>query len=440
MNMKQLPFVLAMVCGVNVFAQQAEPAAGLPENASLQDCIDFALKNRASINIARIDEEIGEKDIDISLSGWLPQLGLTSNYNHNIKIPSTVIGDQIILMGRKNSSAVVFQADQQILNPQLIQASKSAKIVREVNAKNTEQNKINTVVEVSKAYYDILTSNEQLQIIEANIVRIQKQLSDATVRFEVGLVDQTDYKRAKIALSNSMADEKRTQELLKYKYAYLKELIGLTQDQELTLSFNDENIEEQILVDTAGGLSIERRVEYQLLDAQKRLQTLNTKFSKVSYMPTMSAFLNYAWDFREDKFRDLYGQGVGRSVFGLNFAFNIFDGNKKLHTLRKSQLLETRLDWNMVQLKNQINTQYQMAIATYNASVNDWMTAKENMQMSQDVYDVIKLQYDAGIKTYLELMTSDTDLKTAQINYLNALYAVLSSKLDVQRALGDVKI
>lgn len=440
MNMKQLPVILAMVCGVNVFAQQPAPATGLPESASLQDCIDFALKNRASINIARIDEEIGEKDIDISLSGWLPQVGLTSNYNHNLKIPSTIIGDQIILMGRKNSSAVVFQADQQILNPQLIQASKSAKIIREVNAKNTEQDKINTVVEVSKAYYDILTSNEQLQIIEANITRIQKQLSDATVRFEVGLVDQTDYKRAKIALSNSMADQKRTQELLKYKYAYLKELIGLTQDQDLKLSFNDENIESQILVDTASGLSIERRVEYQMLDAQKKLQTLNTKFSKVSYMPTMSAFLNYGWDFREDKFKDIYGQGIGRSVFGLNFSFNLFDGNKKLHTLRKSQLMETRLDWNMVQLKNQINTQYQLAIATYNASVNDWITAKENMQMSQDVYDVIKLQYDAGVKTYLELMTSDTDLKTAQINYLNALYAVLSSKLDVQRALGDVKI
>jgi len=48
------------------------------------------------------------------------------------------------------------------------------------------------------------------------------------------------------------------------------------------------------------------------------------------------------------------------------------------------------------------------------------------------------LQYDAGVKTYLELMTAETDLKTSQLNYLNALYAVLVSKLDIQKALGTV--
>lgn len=438
MKLKQLSLALAVMWSSGLYAQETQPA--LPENATLEQCIDFALKNRASINIAQIDEEIGERDIASSLSGWFPQIGMTSSYNHNIKIPSAIIGDQVIFMGMKNVSALAFQADQQILNPQLIQATKAAKVVRELNAKNTEQNKINTVVEVSKAYYDILTSNEQLEIIKANIVRIEKQLTDAEARFEVGLVDQTDFKRAKIALSNSKADLKRTLELLKYKYAYLKELVGLQQDTELTLSFDDTDVETQILLESSDAVKVENRVEYQMLETQKKLQLLNTKFSKAAYMPTMSAFVNYGWDWRANNIGELYDLTVPRSVFGVNFAFNIFDGNKKLQAVRKSQLMESRLDWDMVQLKNQINTQYQMAISSYNANVNDWSTAKENMQMSKDVYDVIKLQYDAGVKTYLELMTADTDLKTAQINYLNALYAVLSSKLDVQRALGEIKI
>lgn len=436
MNWKKWSLAATMFGTVGVYAQDAPPA--LTENATLQQCIEYALKNRASVNIAQINEEIGERDIKSSLSAWFPQLGLSNSYNYNIKIPSAIIGDQVIFMGMKNTSALVFQADQQILNPQLIQATKAAKLIREANAQNTEQSKINTVVEVSKAYYDILTSNEQLEIIQANIQRIEKQLSDATARFEVGLVDQTDYKRAKIALSNANADIKRAQEMLKYKYAYLKELIGLTQDMELKLSFDDTDIESQILLENVDSVNISQRIEYQILETQRKIQQLNTKYSKVSYMPTMSAFVNYAWDWRANNFGDLYQDGVPRSVFGINFAFNIFDGNKKLHNVRKSQLLESRLDWDMVQLKNQINTQYQLAMASYKASINDWITAKENMQMSQDVYDIIKLQYDNGVKTYLEVMTADTDLKTSQINYLNALYAVLSSKLDVQKALGEI--
>ncbi|HUH75105.1 MAG TPA: TolC family protein [Chitinophagales bacterium] len=439
MSFKQLLlYVLGGFLSMNTYAQSPSESNNFPPNATLEQCVDFALKNRANINIAQLDEEIAEKDIAAGLSGWLPSVNMSTNYNHNIKIPTSIIGGQVIALGSKNVSGLTFQADQQILNAQLIQATKAAKFSRELYKKNTENTEINTVVEVSKAFYDILISNEQLGIIEANILRIDKQLSDASSRFEVGLVDQTDVKRAKISKANSLADKKRTLEMLKYKYAYLKELIGLNQEDNLTLSFEEEDLETKILVDTAEGLNVTQRVEYQILETQKKLQLLQTKFNKVSYIPTMSAFINYGWDWRSEAIKDLYDITVPRSVFGLNFSFNIFDGNKKLQNLRKSRLLETRLDWEMVALKNTINTQYQFAISAYQANVNDWMTAKENLQMSQDVYDVIQLQYNAGVKNYLELMTSDTDLKTAQINYLNSLYSVLSSKLDVEQALGNI--
>lgn len=89
-------------------------------------------------------------------------------------------------------------------------------------------------------------------------------------------------------------------------------------------------------------------------------------------------------------------------------------------------------------LENQIGAQYSAAMANYRANINEWRNAKENVELSEEVYNTIKLQYDAGVKTYLELMTAETDLKTSQLNYLNSLYAVLSSKLDIQKALGTV--
>lgn len=436
MRLKYLVFALVVVFQQSLSAEEHQ--ASLPEQATLEECISFALKNRASVNIALIDEEIGEREIASSLSGWFPSLNVASSYNYNIKVPSAIIGDQVISMGKKNVSGLTIQADQQILNPQLIQASKSAKEFRKLNAQNTEYNKINTIVEVSKAYYDILTSNKQLEIITANIERIQKQLDDATARYEVGLVDQTDFKRARIALRNSQVDLKRTQELLQYKYEYIKELIGLKAGDKISLSLEDTDVDGEVLLDIQDYAQTENRIEYQLLQTQQRLQKLNTKFNKAAYMPVVSAFANYGWDWRGDSFGDQFDITTPRSVFGLNFSFNIFDGNRKLQSLRKSQLMETRLDWDMIQLKNQINTEYQLAKAMYNSNANEWAIAKENLDMSQEIYDIIKLQYDSGVKTYLELMTADTDLKTSQINYLNALFAVLSSKIDLQRALGEI--
>lgn len=434
----RIKYFIAAVAFAFYMHAHGQDASGFPENATLEECVSFALKNRANIKISNIDEEIGERDIASSLSGWFPSVGMAANYNYNMKIPSAIIGDQIIQMGSKNVSGVTIQADQQILNPQLIQATKSAHEIRNLNTQNTEYAKINTIVEVSKAYYDILTSNKQLEIIEANIERIKKQLEDATSRYEVGLVDQIDYQRARIALSNSEVDLKKTKELLKYKYEYLKELVGLNPQDAISLDLQDADIDGEVLLDLGDFAQAQNRIEYQMLETQQRLQKLNTKFSKAAYMPVMSAFVNYGWDWRGESFPKQFDVTTPRSVLGLNFAFNIFDGNKKLQSLRKSQLVETRLDWDMVQLKNRINSEYQLAKATYYAHTEDWATAKENLKISQEIYDVIKLQYDTGIKTYLELMTADTDLKTSQVHYLNALFAVLSSKIDLQRALGDI--
>ncbi|MDM1293235.1 TolC family protein [Sphingobacterium sp. N143] len=419
------------------FAQQQ--SENLPPNATLQQLIDYALRNKISVKQAELDESIGEKDIDISLSGWYPQLGLTGSFNHNVKLPTMFINGANIPMGTKNSSALTLQADQQILNPALMQAKKGAELIRLSNKQNTESQKIDAVVDVSKAYYDILTSEEQIKIVQENIARLQKQYNDSHARYEVGVVDKTDYKRAQIALANARADEKRTVELRKYKYEYLKQLLALDKAQNLTLSFNNTNMESQILLDTTTAVNVTNRIEFQQLQTSKKIQELNTQYYKWTYLPNVSVFYNYAFNYRNNNFGKLYNDNIPSSVAGLNLSLPIFQGFKRKHQINKSRLQEERIDWDIKNLETMVNTQYSMAKATYNANMNDWKTAQENVVLSKEVYETIKLQYDEGIKTYLDLMTAETDLKTTQLNYLNALYALLASKLDVQKAIGSIQ-
>ena len=155
-------------------------------------------------------------------------------------------------------------------------------------------------------------------------------------------------------------------------------------------------------------------------------------------MPSLSGFVNYSWNYLNDNFRDLYSKSYPGSIAGLKLSVPIFQGTKRTQEIRKSQLLEKRIDLDLENTRNQINTQYEQALATYKAGLNDWRTANENVGISKQVYTTIKLQYDEGIKTYLDLMTAETDLRTSQLNYLNALYSLLSAKLDVQQALGTI--
>jgi len=78
-------------------------------------------------------------------------------------------------------------------------------------------------------------------------------------------------------------------------------------------------------------------------------------------------------------------------------------------------------------------------MAGYKSNLNQYFVLKDNLELAQEVYNTIQLQYKAGIKTYLDVIIAESDLRTSQVNYTNALYQVLSSKLDVQKALGDIR-
>src|SRR5690606_17227679 len=181
-------------------------------------------------------------------------------------------------------------------------------------------------------------------------------------------------------------------------------LSSVLPEHPLSLTFDNESIENEMLRDTTLLIDYDRRVEYQQLQTQSQLQQLNTQYNKWTFLPSLSAFYNYAWDYRDDQFSDLFNQNFPRSVFGLTLNLPIFQGGRRIHEIRRSKLLEDRLDWDLIDLQNQINTQYEMAMATYKANLNDWRTAKRNVELSEEVYNTIKLQYDEGIKTYLDLM------------------------------------
>jgi len=228
MNLKKTVLVLFVTpCAIGYSV--AQQVSGLNPNATLSDLLDYAMRNKIELKQAAIDREIGERDIASALSGWFPQINAGANLLRNIQIPNPATG-------QRNVAGLSVQADQAIINPQLLQASRAAKFIRRQNDLNLQNARIQTVVDVSKAYYDILTSEESINIINENIERLQRQHAEANARYEVGLVDKTDYKRAQISVNNARAQLRSATEIRGYKYDFLKMLLGIPTSEQLTLT------------------------------------------------------------------------------------------------------------------------------------------------------------------------------------------------------------
>jgi outer membrane protein TolC len=410
---------------------------------TLKQSVGFALKNQPILKQAYIDEQINERDINIGLSAWLPQVNSSNSVQHYFQRPTGAAagagGGQQNFAIAHNVSTLGLTASQALYNNDVVLASKASKYSRQYYKENTESNKIELASDVSKAFYDVLLSQRQLDIIQEDIVRLRRSLKDARSRYDAGVVDKTDYKQATISLNNALASLKQTQEAIKSKTAYLKQVMGYNPDKKLVLAYDSTALQTEAVIDTNEVINYSNRIEFRLLETSKNLQNLNVSYYKWGFLPSLSANAGYSLAYFNDSFSKLYNTGYPTSYVGLSLTFPIFTGTKRLQNLAKARLQVQRTDLAIENTRNAINTEYVQALASYKSNFTNWQLLSENVLLAKDVYKVVELQYREGIKTYLDVIVSQADLRTAELNYYNALFQLLSSKIDLQRALGTLR-
>jgi outer membrane protein len=408
------------------------------QQATLENCIQYAIKNNPDLKNAKINEEITEAAIKIKLADWYPQVNFNYNFQHNFQLPTINFNGNLLKSGSENTSGLALGLTQNIFNRDVLLASRTSKDVRLLSGQNTKEQNINIAALVSKAFYDLILTQQQLQVTEEDIVRIDRSLKDAYYQYQSGVADKTDYKRATIALNNAKAQKKSGDEALKAKHAYLKELMGYPDSKDFNLVYDTSQMENEIFIDTLQNINYSNRIEVQELETQKKLQQYNLQYYKWSFLPDVSAFGNYNLNFQNNQFTKLYNQSYPNSFAGLTLSLPIFQGGKRLQQIKQAQFEIAQVNNNITGFQNKINTQYQQALATYKSNLYNYYSLKENLSLANEVYEVINLQYRSGIKSYLEVINAETDLRTAQINYYNALYQVLSNKIDVLQSLGNL--
>ncbi len=442
-----LLLVFQVIFSANIRAQNS-PDSTLSE-ASLDQCIDYALKHQPQIKQSYLDQEIAEKTIAVNLASWLPQVDVNYSLQHYLELPTSLFPDfnnpssgerTPVQIGVSNTSNILLEANQVLYSNDVMFASSTAKYYRLQASQNTINTKIDLTVSVSKAYYDVLTSIQQLDAIDEDIIRQRKNVQDTKNLFETGIVDETDYQRAVISLNNVLVEKKSAEEAILYKKAFLKQLMGYPSRSELQLSYDTTRMMSEVPFDTTQRIDYEHRIEYQQLQTQKELNIQNVSYYRWGFLPTISAFYNYNLNYQNNAFSDLYNRNFPNSLLGLKVSVPIFQGMRRTKNFQKARLMEQRLDLGIENLQHSINTEYQLALGNYKSSLKSYETIGENLDMARNVYRVINLQYQKGIRNYLDLISAETDLRTAELNYYSALYKVLAAKMDLKKALGEINI
>ena len=407
---------------------------GSTQSLTLKQCIDYALTHQPALNISLINIDVTNTTNRINLAGALPQVNAAGSLIRNIQTASPSPASKPFT----NTFVPGITVSQTIFNPSLLYAYKSAPLLTKQAQQSVDSSKIFLVDIVSKSFYSLLLTLEQINILKGDTAEFGKSYRDAYHQYKGGIVDETDYEEAEITLNNTKAQLRQANENVIPQYATLKQYMGYPPEQQFNVLFDTLEMMKSIHIDTLQQLQYEKRIEYQLLNTGKDLQSQLVDYYRHSWLPTVSANFDYNLAFENNNLGSLFSNQYPSSLIGVSVSIPIFTGFSRTNNLHKARLQQQILDLDQTNLKLQIYTQYTTALANYKSNYYNLQILQKNVNLSRRVYFVVELQYKQGIVPYLNVITAQSNLITSEINYINALFQVLSNKIDLEKAMGQI--
>lgn len=433
---------------------------------SLEDCINYALENNENLQIAKLENDIAVTQINETLARGLPQVDGTVGITKNFRIQTSFIQDFIspavygvlvdesllpdgagpgelqtfpAAFGTNYTGQAGITARQLLFDGSYFVGLKAARTVKLLSQRQENQTKVEIVETVSKAYYLVLITKENLEFLGRNFSTIDTLLNETNAMYENGFAEKIDVSRIKIQHNNLRTSLKNNTELLITSMNILKMQMGMPVETPLTLSGDLSSVSlTPIEVNREGAL--EQRPEYAVLQTNKDLLALNVKNYQSQYVPNLYANYNLGWTAGTNSFSDLSNfdsqTWFRYSNLGVSLSIPIFDGLSKRSLIQRNKIQMNQIDQNISQLRNNVNREILESEINVNNSIRTVETESENVTLAEEVYNVSKIKYQEGLGSNLEVVQANTEFKEAQTNYLNALYEAATAQIELKKALG----
>ncbi|MEP2023504.1 TolC family protein [Reichenbachiella sp.] len=416
-------------------------------SVSLEEAINYALENNQQVINARLEEEIADRQVGEILADGLPQVNLNADLTHNYKIPQTpVTSDFATGEPLEETLYIPFGADytsqwgasfsQMVFDGSFFIGLEAAKTFTQLSKKDHIKTKIDIAEVVSKAYFGVLVNVERLALVERNYSRLDSLLQETQIMYENGFAEKIDVNRVKVQFNNVKVEKNNYQQIVDLSESLLKFQMGLKPNASIVLTDEIQSIG-YFDFELANNFTYEQRIEYSQMNIRKELKQLDIKNVRAKYYPKIDLIANYGRNTGNTSLDGVFtDEWFGAGAIGLRASMPIFDGMRKRRQVQQRQLQAKQIDYSLNLLENNIDIEIEQALTTYNRQIEMMQAQRENMDLSQEVYEVAKIKYNEGVGSNIEVIDDDATYKQAQINFYNALYDALISKIDLQKAYG----
>jgi outer membrane protein TolC len=410
---------------------------------SLTDLLKMADTANLTLKNARLDVTSNINQRKAFLASQYPKITANGDYRYNAIIPGQIIPADFfggppgtfaeVKFGVPINLSNTVQLTQFIFNPQLNYGLNALAInsqIVEIQEKITFQE---VHYQVSNTFFGLQAINQQLAYLQKNEKNMDELIRNMELMLQQGLIIPTEVDKLKInrnSITNGIIKLENTRLQLNQ---LLSILVGFPEGTTLNIA-SDEIISNPTITAQTNAL----RPELELIQLQKQMNIEERKGTNMAYLPTLSFYGAYNYNYNM-KPEDDFKTGIPSAFLGLRLDWTLFDGFEKKNKLKVNAYNKEKIQNQELLATQQLNlvtanAKREAELQTANLEMN-----KEQLRLSERVYDAAKAQFKAGTISTNELLQADNGLQQAQSSLVGAYLSLRQAELSYLKSISQLK-
>ncbi len=455
---KNIFYFLLVFCSFSAFGQKS---------FSLSEAIDFGVNQSNEIKLKVVATQDASAQIREFKAIGIPKVNGTINFQHYLAVPSQPVADFLTpsIYGVLFDEAVIpkrdlgppetfkfslfqpntlsggLEATAMLFDGSFLYGVRASKLYEDLVAKDKDITIANLKSNITKAYAAVLIAQENLKVLQSNIENLNKSLSDTKALFANGFAESLDVDRLELSQENLNIELDRVIQMIAISKNLLKFQMNYPLSDEILLTENIDNLLGLVVVNELANdenIDFNKRPEYQLMNLNDGLNDLNYKRTKAGYLPTARAFANVQANLqRQNLFDNTQTGWIPQSAVGLAINIPIYDGGDKSAKLQRIKLTQEKSKLDRENFENSMTLQIKNSQLNLNNNRKFVTSRKKALDVNQKIYDKTLIKFKEGVGSSFEVSQAELSLYMAQSTYINAIYDLLSAKIDMDKALGN---
>jgi outer membrane protein TolC len=446
--MKQFKIAALFMC---VISPLLAGAAAEEYVLSLHQCIEYAGTHSGALKIRVFEQGIAREKVAESVGAALPQINASGTVDDNEIVATQLLPGEIlgqpgtfvpVKFGTKYSFNAGVQLTQMVINPAFWTSLKTTKMGVRLAQQNTQKTAEQLAYSISKLYYQTLILQKQVNILKANLEANEKMLTSVELHYQNGMAKKSDVDKIRLARNNTKSRLQQMELSVEQSLNSMKYLLGMPIDHPLKISDSALILEREVpaAIDLSGRAH-EKRIDYQILQTELRVQKSGRRSIVAAFLPSLSMYARYNYQAQRQTFNVFQADQdwFKSAVIGFSLSLPLFDGLQKKSRIDQANLNVSIAEENVKQMEQAIALDVSNAEIQYRNAMENIRNEKDNWKLAEDVYADTRLQYQQGTGSPLDLIQAETSLKEAQNNYISKLFTLYGARIDLEYSKGTLK-